>query len=156
MSFELPAKDPDIDTLYDLDIRKFVTEVIRRDHPYAVNDLTKPHFGIGFYLLCTTAGETAEHHPDRYPRAAELTLQDGSVVWTLKHPSASNLPAITSAVWTFSDPALTLDSQTFEGGLLRPVFVGGADGVTYEATARVTWNNTQVEDVTFLIPVEHQ
>lgn len=152
----LETKDPDTDSLYEIDVRKIVTEVIRRDWPYAVDDLVKPHFGIGFYMLCTTAGETRHHLPDRYPRAEDLTMQDGSVVWTVKDPSDSGLPAITDAEWTISDAALTVDSQTFTGGILRPVFAGGVDGETYSLTARITWDNGRVEDVSFTLPVGEQ
>jgi len=156
VSTTLDAKDPDVDTEYAIDARRLAYQEMRRDWPYDAGKFVKAPRHTGFYYECTTAGETKHNWPD-LPRAAAQTVQDGSAVWTARHPDDAELPTISGVTWDV-DPVgeLAVDSERIEGGIVYPTLTGGADGEDYELTAHITWSIGQVDDITVTIPVRSQ
>lgn len=150
----LDPKAPNTPTEYAIDVRRTAYTPMRRDWPYQLGAVVRAPLHTGFYYQCTSPGETGAYAP-RLPRAEGETVQDGSVEWTARHPSGASLPAVSSVDWII-DPAgeLTVPNTRIDGGILYPTFSGGVAGQSYEVTARVTWSNGQVEDVTVIIPVE--
>jgi hypothetical protein len=148
-------KDPNVDTEYEIDYRKLVAQEMRRDRPYSVGAIVKAPRHTGFYYECTTAGETKFNWPD-LPRAAGVTVADGSVVWTARLPSSSALPTISSVTWDVEPAGLEVDSERIEGGIVFPTFTGGVAETLYEFTAHLVWSTGQREDVTGTVLVEQQ
>lgn len=148
-------KDPDVDTEYAIDARRLAYQEMRRSWPYAITQIVKAPRHTGFYYEATTAGETKQNWPD-FPRAEAETVTDGSVVWTARHPSSSDLPTISSVTWTVSPSGLTVDSERIDGGIVYPTVADGTDGVDYEITAHITWSTAQVDEVTVTVPVRSQ
>lgn len=149
----LRAKDPNTDTEYAIDARQAVIGTARREWPYALGSIVKAQRHTGFYYEATTAGETKAHWPT-FPVESDETLQDGSVIWTCKHPDDASLPTLSSVTWTISPTGeLAVASQRLEGGIVYPTFEDGIVDVEYEVTAHITWSTGQEDDVTVTIPV---
>jgi hypothetical protein len=151
----LGPKDPDVDTEYGIDARYLAYQEIRRSWPYGLGTVGRAPRHTGFYYEATTAGETKQHWPD-FPREAGGTVEDGSVVWTAKHPNDVSLPSIASVSWAVSPSGLTVGSERLDGGIVYPTLEDGVDGVDYEVTAHLTWSNGQQDDITVTIPVRAQ
>src|SRR5687767_4775396 len=112
----LDAKDPDHDTEYAIDARSEVIVELRRDWPYDLGAIAKSKPFNGFYLECTQAGETEFRSPT-LPSTDGATVRDGSVMWTVRHPSSSSLPSISSVSWAVSPAGLTVASERTELGI---------------------------------------
>lgn len=154
MSETLEPKDPDTNAEYTLDVRAAVITSIRRDWPYQLGMIGKVPKHTGFYYECTTAGETKAFWPE-FSRASGETVDDGSVVWTARHPDDSSLPTISAVTWGVAgdDDELEVASDRIEGGIIYPTLAGGTLGIDYELTAHITWSTGQQDDVTVTIPV---
>src|SRR5688572_21302587 len=133
----LDAKDPDEPGTYTIDWHDELVIEAFREHAFAQGVFVQAQRDTGFYYECTTAGRTGRNYPHAWPRAAGETVNDGSVVWTARHPSSSNVPQVASAVWTVPS-GLTQDSQSESGTLTNIVLSGGTDGVDYEVLCRMT------------------
>lgn len=155
MTTTLDPKDPDVAATYSIDLHAVIVTDAARAQDFVVNSFVRPPFETGFYYEATTAGRTSAHFPIRWPRTAGETVQDGSVVWTARHPSSSTLPSISAVSWTV--PAgLTLDTQS-EGAFLANVTLsGGVDGEDYEVTARVTMSDSRIVEQSIIVPVRQQ
>lgn len=157
----LAAKDPNADTEYAIDARAAIITAVRRDWPYSEGAVVKHPRHKGYYYEATMAGETSYAWPETlgssWPVEEGLTVVDGSVEWTARHPSSTDLPTISSVSWDV-DPSgdLSVDSDRIDGGIVYPKLTGGADGMTYEVTAHITWSTGQRDDITVVIPVAQQ
>jgi hypothetical protein len=150
----LDPKDPDVEATYSIDwSRELVTEA-KRDQDFTLGAFARPHLGTGFYYEATTAGRTAARYP-RWPRSAGETVNDGSVVWTARAPSAATLPSVASATWTVPD-GITLESQSEDGFFTHVTLSGGTDGESYELTCRMTDSNGVIREQSITIEVESQ
>jgi hypothetical protein len=95
----LAPKDPDAPATYSIDFHDEVVREAKRDCDFISAQFVRPQRGTGFYYECTTAGRTSAHYPT-WPRAAAETVNDGSAVWTARHPTGSSIPTIASVTWT--------------------------------------------------------
>lgn len=151
----LAPKDPEAPATYSIDFHNEVIREARRDYDFSAGQVVRPQFGTGFYYECQTAGRTAAHYPNRWPRAEGQTVQDGSVVWVAREPSDSGLPSISDADWTLPD-GLTLDSQSQVGLVAFVTVSGGVDGVDYDVLCRMTPSAGNIIEQTITIPVRSQ
>lgn len=87
---------------------------------YALNEIAKPALATGFYLKCTTPGMAA-HHPPIFPREADLTVGDGSLVWTMVEPGGAGLPTISGTPTYDISPAGIAQSDLSTVGLVTRV-----------------------------------
>ena len=150
----LAPKDPDAPATYSIDFHDSVVREAKRDYDFSSGQYVRPQRGTGFYYECTTAGRTSAHYPT-WPRAATETVNDGSVVWTARHPTGSSIPTITSAVWT-PPIGLTVDSQSEVGLVAFVTLSGGTDGVDYEVLCRMTPSTGDIIEQTITVPVRAQ
>ena len=123
-------------------------------HAFASGEFVRAQRDTGFYYEITTAGITANQYPV-WPRVAGETVQDGSAVWTARHPSTAVLPIVLSATWTLPS-GIVLASQTLKPQLIQPTFSGGVAGEDYTLVVRVTPNAGNAFDLTFTLPVREQ
>jgi hypothetical protein len=152
---DLDAKDPDVAATYTIDWHDELVIEAFREYSFAAGVFVQAQRDTGWYYECTTAGRTARNYPQQWPRAAGETVNDGSVVWTARHPSSSTVPLVSSATWTV--PAgLTLDSQSESGALTSIVVSGGTDGVDYDVLCRMTPTSGSIAEKTITIPVRAQ
>lgn len=150
----LAPKDPDEPATYSIDFHDEVVIDAKRDYNFTAAEIVRPQRGTGFYYECTTAGRTSAHYPT-WPRASGQTVNDGSVVWTARHPTGSSIPTISSVTWTLPS-GITKDSQT-EAGLVAFITVSdGTDGVDYEIVCTMTPSIGNVIEQTITIPVRAQ
>jgi len=147
----LGTKDPGVDTEYAIDARAAVTVVARRSWPYTLGAIAKDQLDSGFYFECTTAGHTARNYPSEWARSAGMTTNDGSAVWTVRHPSDAGLPTISSI--TFETTGLTVSAISTDEGIASFLAVGGTAGERYEVTAHIGWSTGEETDLTVVIPV---
>jgi len=152
---ELDAKDPDVPATYSIDWHDQLITPAFREYNFETGNFVQAQPDTGWYLECTTAGRTARHYPTRWPRAAGQTVQDGSVVWTCRHPSTSNVPTVQSATWTVPD-GLTLDSQSETDSVTNIVLSGGIDGLDYDVLCRMTPSVGSVIEKTITVRVRAQ
>jgi hypothetical protein len=129
VTFPTYSKDPDQDVTLEIDVRSLAYGEMRRGRPYTAGTFVRAPRHTGFYYECTTAGETKANWPE-LPRAEDETVQDGSVVWTARHPSDATLPTISGITWSVDDAALSVDSESIVGGLVFPTLSGGVGGAT--------------------------
>ena len=152
----LDAKDPDVAATYDINWHDdLVIAATRRLDVSLTQFLRYPHIDTGFYYEVTTAGRLGQFYPNRLPRATGQTVTDGSAVLTARHPSASTLTAISSAVWTVPT-GITKDSQTESGFRTFITLSDGTDGEDYELTCLMTPNSGNPIEQTIVIPVRSQ
>jgi hypothetical protein len=150
----LAPKDPNAPATYSIDFHDDVVQEASRDSDFIAAQFVRPQRGTGFYYECTTAGRTSAYYPT-WPREAGETVNDGSAVWTARHPTGSSIPTISSVTWTVPS-GITKDSQT-EVGLVAFITVsGGTDGVDYEVLCRMTPSTGDVVEQTITIPVRAQ
>jgi hypothetical protein len=145
----LRRSDPDF---FQFDWSELLIVAREPGRTYAEDEVVRPDPPVGFYAICTTAGMTG-HRPPIWPRAAALTIVDGSVVWTMVEPGAVGLPSISDVVYTItptgiqqSNPSTTglrtrvkLDAANAELGtyeILAEIVSGGEDH-SYRATLEV-------------------
>lgn len=151
----LDAKDPDVPATYSIDWHDAMINEAWREYDFPLAAFVQAQRDTGWYYECTTAGRTARNYPNQWPRVAGETVQDGSVVWTARHPSTSTVPAVSSVTWTVPS-GLTLDSQSHSGAMSHAVLSGGTDGVDYEVLARMTPTVGSVIEQTITVPVRAQ
>jgi hypothetical protein len=149
----LAPKDPNVPATYSIDFHDEVVREPKRDYDFSAAQFIRPQRGTGFYYECTTAGRTSGHYPD-WPREEGLTVQDGSAVFTTRHPTALGL-SISSATWTVPS-GLTLDSQTQVGLVAFVTLSGGTNGVDYDVLCRMTPSAGNIIEQTITIPVRSQ
>jgi hypothetical protein len=149
----LGPKDPDVAVTYSIDWHDLIVREAKRDFDFDEAELVRPQRGTGFYYQCTTAGRTSADYPT-WPRADGETVNDGSVVWTTRAPSAS-IPSVSAAVWTVPT-GLTLDSQAEIGSVTYITLSGGTDGVDYEVTCLMTPSVGNEAEKTIVVPVRTQ
>lgn len=150
----LDSKDPDVAAQYTIDWHDALIGQPLRAMPFAAGAFVQAQSDTGWYYECTTAGRTGAHYPS-WPRAAGETVQDGSVVWTARHPSSSSVPAVASAAWSVPS-GITKDSQSESGVLTHIVLSGGTDGEDYEITCRMTPTVGNPIEQTITVPVRSQ
>jgi hypothetical protein len=148
-------KDPDVDATYAIDCVERLVDLARRSFDFSLGAVVRAQRDTGWYYECTTAGRTSENYPAVFPRAAGETLQDGSVVWTCRHPSTPTLRSISSVVYTIPT-GLTLESQTEDPTVAYFTVSGGVDGEDYDVVARITPSSGDPFDQTITIPVRAQ
>lgn len=151
----LDPKDPDVAATYTIDWHDELVLPAFREYAFAAGVFVQAQRDTGFYYECTTAGRTARNYPHEWPRTAGETVNDGSVVWTCRHPSSSTVALVSSAVWTMPS-GITKDSQSESGALTSIVVSGGTDGVDYEVLCRMTPTIGSVMEKTITIPVRAQ
>lgn len=150
----LAEKDPDVIAEYSIDWHDQLVEEADRQAEFEVGQFVQAQRDTGWYYECTQAGRTSSHYPT-WPRADGITVQDGSVIWTARHPSDATVPSASSAVWTVPD-GITKDSQREDGAVTYITLSGGTDGVDYELICRMTPSTGNVIEQTITIPVRSQ
>lgn len=151
---DLDAKDPDVAATYTIDWHDELVIEAFREYAFGPGAFVQAQRDTGWYYECTTAGRTARNYP-QWPRAAGQTVNDGSVVWTARHPTGSGVPQVSSAVWTLPS-GITKDSQSESGALTNIVLSGGTDGVDYEILCRMTPSAGSVIEKTITVQVRAQ
>lgn len=151
----LTPKDPDVFATYTIDWRDVLFTVAPRNAHIDANTIVIAQRDTGFFYEATAAGRTAQNYPRRWPRASNVMVDDGSVLWMTRHPDDVTENAIASAVWDVPS-GITLVSQDESGTLASIVLSGGTDGVDYELTCRMTATGGAVEDKTIIIQVRSQ
>lgn len=150
----LSPKDPDVAKTYAIDWQIQIVQEAHRSKDFIENEFVRPQRSTGFYYECTTAGRTARQWPI-WPRAAGETVNDGSLVWTTRHPADASISSVQAAVWTLP-AALTLESQTETGSITYVELSGGVDGVDYEVICHMTATDGREMEQTIVIPVRDQ
>ena len=154
MSNVLAPKDPDVSETYTINWREELLGTPERDQYFVLGAVVRPVVATGFYYECTTAGRTARRYP-RWPTVEGQTVQDGSAVFTSRHPDTPSLVAVQTAVWTVPS-GLTLDSQSESGPETHVTVSGGVDCENYELLCRMTDSAGQVRERTIVVPVRSQ
>jgi hypothetical protein len=104
---------------------------------YAQNEVIRPPLPVGFFAICTTAGMAAHREPI-WPREDDLTVQDGSVVWTMRAPGGVGLPSISSVDYTITpDGIVESDETTVDLRTRVKLDATAADLGTYEILAEI-------------------
>ena len=131
----LRRSDPDFFEFHWLDV---LAAEWRAAESVAVGNVRRPAVPMGFYAECTTGGDTASSEP-RWPTAAGLTQQDGSVVWTMRAPSSVTLPTITAQTYTITPSGVTQSGPTISGTKTTVKFdASAADLGLYTVLADIT------------------
>jgi hypothetical protein len=154
MSITVKQKDPDHPATYSLDVRRRLVNRAVRESAVVVGAFVRAEPDLGWYYECTTAGITSRYFPE-WPRAASETVNDGSVIWTSRHPDDAVVPKVSTVLWTVED-GLTLDSQSEDDHEIHATFSGGVHGQDYDAVASVTPSDGNPFDVTIIVPVREQ
>jgi hypothetical protein len=154
VSNDLAPKDPDVPAVYEIDWQDELVIEADRSRTFSTGDVVRAQRDTGWYYECTTAGRTSAHYP-QWPREAEVTVTDGSVTWTARHPDDASVPSVSSADWTV--PAgLTLDSQQEQGMVTYITLSGGTDGVDYDVLCSMTPSSGNVIEQTIVVKVRAQ
>lgn len=146
------TKDPNVNRAFEIDYERELVLPPRRAADFFSGDIVRPHIATGFLYECTTAGKTAQYFPV-WPRAAGATVQDGSAVWTARHPYSPTLPTIASAQWIVPG-GLSLVSQSEQRFVASATIGGGVVGVVYTLTCRITTTNGRQVDQSIDILVQ--
>lgn len=150
----LDPKDPDISQTYSINWHDQLVNEALRDQDFVLNAFVRPQRGTGFYYEATTAGRSSRYYPV-WPRAAGETVNDGSVVWTARHPDDASLTSVASADWTV--PSGITEVSASESGFLTSITLsGGTDGVDYDILCRMTDSQGNVHEQTITVPVRAQ
>lgn len=147
----LDAKDPDVPATYSIDWRRHLIGEALRETEFVQGAVVRPERATGFYYECTTAGLTKARYPV-WPRVSGETVQDGSVVWTARHPDTPSLPSVQSATWTVPS-GITKDSQSERATHTHITLSGGTDGEDYELTCRMTPSSGNVVEQSITVQV---
>lgn len=150
----LAEKDPDVIAEYSIDWRDQLVEEADRETDFEAGQIVQAQRDTGWYYECTTAGRTSSRYPT-WPRAAGITVQDGSVIWTARHPSDASVSLVSSAVWTVPD-GITMNSQRESGTLTYITLSGGTDGQDYDILCRMTPTTGNIIEQTITVPVRAQ
>lgn len=150
----LSPKDPNVPAQYTIDWHDELIGQPLREMAFTAGEFVQAQRDTGWYYECTTAGRTGRNYPT-WSRAEGETVNDGSLVWTARHPSSSSVPAVSSATWTLPS-GITKDSQSEAGVLTHIVLSGGTDGVDYDITCRMTPTSGNVAEKTITIEVRAQ
>jgi hypothetical protein len=148
-------KDPDTAETYAIDWTDQLILKPLREFDFALAAIVAAQRDTGWYYECTTAGRTAQHYPESWPREAGETVTDGSVVFTCRHPSSASVPSVQSVTWTVPT-GLVKDSQLEQGRLAIITVSSGTDGVDYDVLCRMTPSVGNVMEQTIVIPVRAQ
>lgn len=154
MSTLAKEKDPDVATVYEIDVFEQIVVEAYRSHRFEVDDVVRAPKDTGFFYVCQTAGRTGDHYPQYWPRAASETVADGSVVWNTVHPDSAGPTTIQIVTWIMPT-GLTLDSQSEANHVATATISGGTADVDYDVTARITPTVGPPIDVTITIPVRN-
>lgn len=153
---DLDPKDPNVPATYSIDWHDELVNQAYRERAFTSGSFVQAPRDTGFYYECTTAGRTGRNYPAQWPIAAGETVQDGSLVWTCRHPTGANVPNISSVTWTVPS-GLNQDSASIEGGVIANITVsGGTDGVDYEVLCRMTPNVGAARERTITVKVRAQ
>jgi hypothetical protein len=80
--------------------------------------IRRPIAAMGLLAKCTTAGQSHAREPSwRAVQAA--TVQDGSVVWTMVPPTGTNIPTISSCVYSITPSGIVQVTDAIDGAQLR-------------------------------------
>lgn len=148
----LDAKDPDTDAQYAIDWYDQLVLIAEREAAYDEGEIVQFDPDSGWVYECTTPGRTGSRSPRTPPRADGLTLVDGSVVWTCRHPSDVTVPVVGSAEWNVPD-GISLVNQSELGAVTSVLLTGGTDGEDYDITCRMTPTIGEALEQTITIPV---
>jgi hypothetical protein len=98
----------------------------------------RPTLPIGFYAECSTAGQSAGREP-RWRAEADATVRDGSVIWTMRHPSSITLPTISAATYTITPAGITQSGAAISGAITTvKLDASSASLGTYNVVAEIT------------------
>ena len=152
---ELSPKDPDVAAEYSIDWYDELVDEAARDTAFEEGELARAQRETGWVYECTTPGRTSAHWPTQWARAEGQTTQDGSLVWTARHPDTAATAGIQSVSWEVPS-GLTFDSQREVGAVAFVTVSGGTDGVDYDVLCRLTPTVGDVIEKTITIPVRSQ
>lgn len=152
---DLDPKDPNVPAQYTIDWHDDLIAQPLREFDFEAGIVIQAQIETGWYYESTSAGRTPRNYPIAWPRAEGEEVQDGSVVWTARHPSSAIVPQVSSAAWTLPS-GITKDSQVESGSLTHVVLSGGTDGEDYEILCRMTPTSGLVREKTIIVKVRSQ
>lgn len=138
--FTLPeaVKDPAADKKVRLEFFDDCANFWIANTEYSSNEYIRPTRATGFAYKATTAGCSSAREPI-WPREVDLTVSDGSAIWTCVAAGPNGLSPITSPSGV-SDPAgLTVSAVAVdENTNILATYQGGTLGQDYEAVFTFT------------------
>lgn len=151
MSEEIVFKPSGIPETFEIDWRLFIVQKWRPDTDYSVNQIVVPPVGNGHLYVATTAGTSSMLLPRFTPGVDEL-VDDGTIVWTAKHPSTESLVAISQSDWTL-DAGVVQDSKAITGFITSVTASGGENGKQYRLTNRITKSDGEPEELSLILQI---
>jgi hypothetical protein len=152
---EIRYKRADLTERFTVGWRHAAVGVRRAEAVYADGDVVRLQPHNGFYLECTTAGETSWLTPNDPPLLDGETFQDGSVTWTVRAPGSITFSPITMATWAL-DAGLTNEADGIDASDDQLTYIdisGGTVGEQYRATVSIVRADGSTDELTFVIEI---